>query len=137
MNTVILYTTLSYHFLNNIISYLKYKRKPKYSFFIIKFRNNTSEIVLYKNAYKIKNSISCYNMYTFNKIQKDDIVYDLDDWSNCLNKTIPIWDFKQLYNFVKACKKRRDDNYLYEYSLIVNKKDIKKILRGKYENFRI
>lgn len=136
MNNIIYYSSNITLFFYSIITYIKYKRKPKYSFFIIKFRNNTNEVVLYKNAYKLKNSLTCYNMYTFNKIQKDDILYDLDDWSRCLNKTIPVWNFKQLYNFVKACKKRKDDNYLYEYSLIINKKDIKKILRGNYENLR-
>lgn len=110
-------------------SYLKYKKYPTYSFFIIKYANNTSEIVLYKNAYKLKNSISCYNMYTFNKVQKDNIVYDLDDWSDCLGKLIPVWNFRTLYRFIKLCKKREEREYLYEYSVILKTKNLKKFLK--------
>ncbi len=114
-----------------IINYYNYKKKPTYSFFIIKYANNTSEIVLYKNAYTLKNSIVCYNMHIFNKIQKDDMLYDLDDWSQCLGKLIPVWNFQTLYRFIKLCKKREKRDYLYEYSLIIENRKLKKYLRSK------
>lgn len=114
-----------------VSSYFKYKKKPKYSFFIIEFANKTSEIVLYKNAYTLRNSIVCYNMHIFNKVQKDDMLFDLDDWSQCLDKLIPIWNFRTLYNFIKLCKKREKREYLYEYSLIIENRKLKKFLKNK------
>lgn len=112
-------------------SYYKYKKKPKYSFFIIKFANGTSEIVLYKDAYRLQNSIVCYNMHIFNKVQKDDMLFDLDDWSQCLGKLIPVWNFRTLYSFIKLCKKREKREYLYEYSLIIENRKLKKFLKNK------
>ena len=114
-----------------LISYYTYKKRPTYSFFIIKYANKTSEIVLYKNAYMLKNSIVCYNMHIFNKIQKDDMLYDLDDWSQCLGKLTPVWNFRTLYRFIKLCRKRDERDYLYEYSLIIETRKLNKFLKSK------
>lgn len=118
-------------YISMLRSYFRYKKNPLYSFFIIRYPNKTSEIVLYKNAMRLKNSITCYNMYTFNKLQKDDMFFELDDWNNCIDNLIPVWNFQTLYRFIKMCKNREQNEYLYEYSLIVKNKDLKKFLRHK------
>lgn len=116
-----------------IKKYFHYRKNPKFSFYIINYKNKTSEIVLFKNAYKFNTKASCYNMQIYNNINQEDgtenYIWDLDDCNDFIKKYIPIWTFKQLYRFVKLTK-RNNKQALYEYSIIVETKKLKLHLKN-------